>query len=92
VLTTKYFHIHYHEIPDEYSYIQNKYSKEEYEKHPLFDAYSFGRVINFIFFNSIFVPNVDEIEIHPFRELLKNILFLITMCMNIDPDERPVFA
>ncbi len=26
------------------------------------------------------------------KELLKNISFLISMCLHIDPDERPAFA
>ena len=67
-------------------------TREEYNRHPLFDVYSFGRVLSYVFFDKITPPSPDELEEQPYPELLKNILFIVTECLQIDPDNRPTFA
>lgn len=57
VLTSKFIHVYYHELPQKYRYIQEKMSKEEYEQHPLFDVYSFGKMISFIMFGAFEPPH-----------------------------------
>ena len=92
MLTTPLFHVYYHEIPEEYAYLRSKFTREEYNRHPLFDVYSQGRILSYIFFNSLSPPSPDDLLTHPYPEMLKNVLFIITLCLQVDPDERPTFS
>ena len=60
------FHVYYHEIPEEFAYIRQKFTREEYNRHPLFDVYSFGRVLSFIFFDSLVPPGPDDVAARPY--------------------------
>jgi hypothetical protein len=92
VLTTEYFHIQYHKLPPGYEHLREKYTKRQYDQHPLFDVYGFGRTLCFIFFGSLTPPHPESLANEPMAEVLANILFLIQMCLNVDPDDRPGFG
>ena len=91
-LTTPGFHIQYHQIPPSHWHVKEKFTKKEYDQHPLFDIYGFGRVINFIFFGTLEPPQPEALLIDPHFEFLDHLLFLINMCLQVDPDDRPGFG
>ena len=54
--------------------------------------YGLGRVLSFIFFERLVPPQIEEILEDPYFEFLENILFLVQMCLQVDPDNRPHFG
>lgn len=65
MLTTPGFHIHYQQIPPGYEYLRQKYTKRQWDEHPLFDVYGFGRTLCFIFFGSLHPPHPESISSDP---------------------------
>ena len=92
MLTTPGYHVLFKKLPPQYWYIWEKMSKKEYDQHPLFDVYGFGRVLNFIFFGSHDPPQPEAVLADPHFEFLDNLIFLINMCLEVDPDDRPGFG
>jgi len=56
VLTTQGYNIQYYSLPNDQQQTRDKYTKREYDEHPLFDVYGFGRTLSYIFFNNIVPP------------------------------------
>ena len=53
VITSPDFNLYHRNLPDA---VKQKYSREEFEKHPLYDVYSFGKVLCFLFFGKLVPP------------------------------------
>jgi hypothetical protein len=58
----------------------------------LIDVYSFGRILSFLFFKSIIPPSSEDLDIYPYPDLVRNIHYLVGICLQVDPDDRPTFA
>ena len=43
----------------------------------------------FVMFGTIEPPHYERVAEDVHAELLKNLIFLIEMCLNVDPDDRP---
>ncbi len=63
-------------------------SREEYERHPLIDVYSFGVLMSYIFYGNIYVTPTQEFikNNNAYKEFHSHIVFLIQKCMSLDPD------
>lgn len=92
VLTTQGYNIQYYLIPPGNENLLKKYKKEEFDEHPLFDVYGFGRTLCYIFFNEINPPNPESFLSEPLFDVLDHIIFLINMCITVDPEDRPGYG
>lgn len=54
--------------------------------------YGFGRVISYLFFRNISPPLPEAVLADPHFEFLDHLIFLINMCLQVDPDDRPGFG
>lgn len=92
VLTTPVYNVQYFTIPAGYEYLHQKYLKEQFDEHPLFDVYGFGRTLSYIFFGSTNPPQPETFLSEPIFEIMDHLIFLINMCINVDPEDRPSFG
>lgn len=58
----------------------------------MFDVYGFGRTLSYIFFGSIVPPTPEGYLSSPLFDIMDHIIFLINMCLKVDPDDRPGFG
>ncbi len=54
--------------------------------------HGFGCTLSYIFFSDIRPPHIEDLLLEPDFEVLEHLVFLIQMCISIDPDDRPGFG
>lgn len=95
VISTPSYQIYWKDAIVKMPGLLHKYqnNRKRFDEHPLFDVYSFGRTLSFIFFGKL-APPVPESQnfAPPYGHFYQNLIFLIEMCLQIDPDDRPSFG
>jgi hypothetical protein len=57
VLSTPSYQVYYNTAVGKDPKIAMKFNKKQFDEHPLFDVFSLGRTLNFIFFGNLDIPH-----------------------------------